>query len=210
MDFTKWEPIYEQILEDFGWLRQSDEEAARFLSTLLSGKAVNSALLENTITGKDVLVCGDAPTLSRDLEHIDLKEYVILAADGATTTLLKKGIIPDIIVTDLDGNIPDEIEANRKGALMVVHAHGDNMNKLPVVRKFTRVLGTTQSSPFGNIHNFGGFTDGDRCVFLAHEFGARSIMLVGFDFEDKQVGEIKKKKLIWAKRLIGMIPGVMK
>ncbi|MCZ7371501.1 MAG: hypothetical protein O8C66_13440, partial [Candidatus Methanoperedens sp.] len=67
----------------------------------------------------------------------------------------------------------------------------------------------TQSKPLSNIYNFGGFSDGDRCVFLAHAFGARNITLIGFYFEDENVTEMKKKKLRWARKLIGMIPGVI-
>ncbi|MBU2617645.1 MAG: DUF115 domain-containing protein, partial [Euryarchaeota archaeon] len=65
-------------------------------------------------------------------------------------------------------------------------------------------IGSTQSAPLKNVHNFGGFTDGDRCVFIAKEFGAESIALIGFDFEDSNVSEVKQKKLQWAKKLIMM------
>ncbi len=92
---------------------------------------------------------------------------------------------------------------------MVVHAHGDNMKKLEAVKNMRDVIGTTQAVPLGNVHNFGGISDGDRCVFLAHAFGAGSITLAGFDFMDEKVTEMKKKKLRWAKKLIGMIPGVI-
>ena len=209
MDFKHWEPIYEEILRDFGWRRERDEEAARLLSKLLSGRSNELNLVKKTIKGKDVLVCGNASTLSSDLDKFDMDEYVIIAADGATSTLLGKGIIPDIIVTDLDGNILDEIEANKNGALMVVHAHGDNMDKLSVVDRLKDVIGTSQAVPLENIYDFGGFSDGDRCVFLAHSLGAKSITLAGFDLEDKNVTEIKKKKLKWAKKLIRMIPRVI-
>jgi uncharacterized Rossmann fold enzyme len=209
MDFAQWEPIYREILRDFGWKREKDEEAALLLSSLLKGRWVDLAILKNKIMGKDILVCGKAAALSHDLDKIETTNYTIIAADGATSVLLQKGITPDIIVTDLDGNIPDEVEANRKGSLMVVHAHGDNMDKLDVVTKLKNVIGTTQSVPLSNVYNFGGFSDGDRCVFLAHEFGAGSIKLAGFDLEDKNVGEIKKKKFKWAKKLIEMIAGVI-
>ncbi|MDP3105137.1 MAG: DUF115 domain-containing protein [Candidatus Methanoperedens sp.] len=209
MDFKQWEPIYEEILRDFGWSREKDEESAMLLSRLLSRKASNVSLLKKKLEGKDVLVCGNALSLSSDLDSISADKYVIIAADGATSTLLEKGIVPGIIVTDLDGYLPDEIEAGRKGALMVVHAHGDNMKKLEAVENMRDVIGTTQAVPLRNVHNFGGLSDGDRCVFLAHAFGARSIALAGFDLMDEKVTEMKKKKLKWAKKLIGMIPGVI-
>lgn len=206
MEFRQWEPIYEEILHDFGWSREKDEEAARQLAGLISGKALDMSILKGKLEGKDVLVCGNALTLSNDLEAIDAGKYVVIAADGATSTLLEKGIIPDIIVTDLDGYIPDEIEANQKGAIMVVHAHGDNMKRLEVVKNMVGIIGTTQAAPIpGMVYNFGGLSDGDRCVFLASEFGAGSIILAGFDLGDKKVTEIKKKKLKWAKKLIGMV-----
>ena len=40
----------------------------------------------------------------------------------------------------------------------------------------------TQTKPVGRVHNFGGFTDGDRCVFLANHFKAKKIILLGMDF----------------------------
>lgn len=91
---------------------------------------------------------------------------------------------------------------------MVVHAHGDNMDALSEeVPRLKRIIGTTQSKPLDNVYNFGGFTDGDRCVFLAQEFGARSITLIGFDFKDTNVTPLKKKKLAWAEKLINMAMG---
>lgn len=205
MEFKDWEPLYKEILQDFGWSREKDEESAIQLSRLLAGKTSDLSTLKKKLEGKDVLVCGNALTLSNDLNKINTERYIIIAADGATSTLLEKGIVPDIIVTDLDGYIPDEIEANRKGALMVVHAHGDNMKRLLAVKDMTDVIGTTQAAPLANVYNFGGLSDGDRCVFLANSFGARSITLSGFNFNDEKVTDIKKKKLKWARKLIGII-----
>jgi len=145
MEFKDWSPIYEEILRDFGWTKEKDEEAAKLLSRLLAGKSSNISILRKKIEGKDVLVCGNALTLSNDLDRITAGKYLVIAADGATSTLLEKGIVPDIIVTDLDGYIPDEIKANRKGAILVVHAHGDNMSRLDNVRNMKGVIGTTQA-----------------------------------------------------------------
>ncbi len=209
MEFEDWEPLYTEILQDFGWSREKDEESAMQLSRLLAGKTSDLSILKKKLEGKDILVCGNALTLSNDLDKINTDRYIIIAADGATSTLLEKGIVPDIIVTDLDGYIPDEIEANRKGAFMVVHAHGDNMKRLGAVRDMKDVIGTTQAAPLANVYNFGGLSDGDRCVFLANSFGARSITLSGFNFSDEKVTDSKKKKLKWAKKLIGSIPRVI-
>jgi uncharacterized Rossmann fold enzyme len=204
MDFREWEPIYESILEDMGFSREDDEQSAIILSGMLT--PLNSATvsdLEHLIKGKDVLVCGNAPSLREELGHTDIKGLVIIAADGAAAVLVDSDITPDIIVTDLDGDLEKEIIANRNGALMVVHAHGDNPDKLEkYVPRLKGMVGSTQAAPLHNVYNFGGFSDGDRCVFLAREFGACSVTLIGFDLDDENVGPIKKKKLKWARRLI--------
>ncbi|NQE46598.1 6-hydroxymethyl-7,8-dihydropterin pyrophosphokinase [ANME-1 cluster archaeon GoMg2] len=210
MRYSDWEPTYEEILADFGFDRAKDEEAARIAADIISGNGnkceAAEAEIERLIRGKEVIICGNAPCLENDIKEKDIftASRVVIAADGATSILLRNAIIPDIIVTDLDGNIADIIYANRLGAIIVAHAHGDNIEMLIKVLPAlnANVICTTQSRPLHNVYNFGGFTDGDRCVFLAKEFGAKEIELVGFDFEDKDVSARKKKKLKWAKRLI--------
>jgi hypothetical protein len=204
MDFKDWEPLYEEILEDFGFSREADEGAARLLENLLIMQSLESpATLENLILGKAVLVCGNAPSLGKELDELDVADYIVIAADGATAVLLGRGIVPAVIVTDLDGDVEREIEANMQGSVAVIHAHGDNTDKLlRYVPRFSKVIGTTQAAPFGNIRNFGGFTDGDRAVYLARHFNASGITLAGFDFDDDAVGEMKQKKLRWAYRLL--------
>ncbi len=224
MKYKTWKPIYEAILEDFrdfGFDRRKDEAAARVASEILERKKIEvggervKRRVEELVRGKTAVVCGNAPCLESDLREAgfssssssrDSVSVVVIAADGATSVLLRNALLPDIVVTDLDGEVADEIHANRLGAVLVVHAHGDNIaalrSVLPALNE--EVLCTTQSRPFRNIYNFGGFTDGDRCVFLAKEFGARRVELLGFDFEDEGVSERKRKKLKWAKRLISI------
>jgi uncharacterized Rossmann fold enzyme len=211
MQYRDWEPTYEEILADFGFDRAKDEAAARIAAEILSRSDNKSELveLERLIKGKVVMICGNAPCLVSDIkeQYIFTASRVVIAADGATSVLLHKGIIPHIVVTDLDGNVADILYANRLGAVIVVHAHGDNIEMLRTVLPTLSgdVICTTQSKPIHKVYNFGGFTDGDRCVFLAKEFGAMEILLLGFDFEDTAVSARKKKKLKWAKRLIGDI-----
>jgi uncharacterized Rossmann fold enzyme len=209
MDFEVWEGYYREILSEFGFQREEDERSASILSRLLDEKKlVSQDELSAAIKGNDVVVVGGARNLDEALDA-DFSKYVIIAADGTTSKLLLKEIVPHIIVTDLDGIIEDQISANRKGAIIAIHAHGDNKEQIGKwTPKFEgRVLGTVQCRPFGNLHNFGGFTDGDRGVFMAHHFGAKSIGLIGFDFEsvgEKQNcnTETKLRKLKWAKKLI--------
>jgi uncharacterized Rossmann fold enzyme len=211
MDFAAWEPIYERILEDFGFDRKGDEEAARFLSDMLTEEnTVNLSELEAVISGKPILVCGNAPGLRAELLRINLPDFVVIAADGAAAVLMGIGHRPEVICTDLDGNseadIEKEILACEQGSIVLIHAHGDNMDKLEkYVPRFKHFIATTQARPFDKVYNFGGFSDGDRCVFVARDFKAKSIRLAGFDFEDPGVNPVKKKKLKWAKALIEML-----
>ena len=220
MRFSDWEPIYEAILEEFGFSREADEEAARLLQRMLSGRGGDLSIedLDSMIRGREVIVCGNGPSLPRDLESIleDRRssepprgakpdDIVIVAADGATTAILAVGALPDVIVTDLDGFMPDILAANGLGSAAVVHAHGDNLAALrEYVPKLTKVLATTQAAPLEGVYNFGGFTDGDRAVFLARRFGAKEIRMVGFDYDDPTVTAKKKKKLAWARRLVAI------
>jgi len=205
MKFKEWEPIYREILKDFGFDRGRDERSARILSELLGKRSFSTQKLHELLHHKSIIVCGNTPSLKEELDNVDISNHRIIAADGATSVLLEHVILPDVVVTDLDGNMNDIISADRLGSVIVVHAHGDN---IPAIKRYVpllnHVIGTTQSAPLKNIHNFGGFTDGDRCVFMAHHFGAKSVTLLGFDFEDAGVSPTKRKKLQWAKRLIKM------
>lgn len=212
MDFDVWERYYLNILSDFEFSQAEDERSARILSDIMKDKTnVSIDELKSLIVAKDVVVVGGAKDLKEGLSE-GISGDLIIAADGTTSTLLAFDIIPDIIVTDLDGHIEDQITANVKGSIAAIHAHGDN---IPQVEKWApkfskKVFGTAQCKPPPGLYNFGGFTDGDRGVFMAHHFGARSIILLGFDFEN--VGdkpncdkEIKLEKLKWAKKLISLL-----
>jgi len=221
MNLDIWFSWYKEILDEFGFSQNEDEKSAKILNNLLKN---HNGLNKDELKIKDkVIVFGAGPSLKRninELKELNLKSFTLIAADGATTALLEENIIPDIIVTDLDGKMDDIIRANNEGAVLVIHAHGNNIEKIEkYVSTLKNVLGTTQSIPLENVHNFGGFTDGDRCLFFAIEFGAKSIILAGMDFgkivtkysrpdienlEDK-ADEIKIKKLRYAVKLIEWI-----
>jgi len=206
MEFELWERYYLEILKDFNFSREEDEASARILKDSL--RVINPPLeeLRDLIEDKSVWVVGNAPSLAEELSSKRL-EGTVIAADESVSILLASNIHPHVIVTDLDGNIPDILKANGQGSIVLVHAHGDNIE---AVKKYAhmfkkKVIGTTQSRPFDNIHNFGGFTDGDRAVFLADHFNAGKIKLLGFDFKninEEKEDESKRRKLDWAYILI--------
>jgi uncharacterized Rossmann fold enzyme len=202
MEFKDWEPHYCEILADFGFERDGDEKAARLLSSLMPSD--NLLSLAALTCDRPVTVCGNAPCLSNELDAIN---GVVFAADAAADLLDSHGIHPDAVFTDLDGASDRLLALNEEGTIVVVHAHGDNIALLQHwVPLFTGPLvATTQGTPLPHVHNFGGFSDGDRAVFAADELGAGEITLIGFDLDDMDVEPVKRKKLFWARRLLALL-----
>jgi uncharacterized Rossmann fold enzyme len=206
--WEEWEPLYREIVNDFNYSREMDAKAAAILNALLANKRIcNEECIRNHIR-KEVTVCGGASNLQEQLDEFGVNGTLI-AADNATSVLLSNRVLPDLIITDLDGNVRDQIMANAEGAVVIVHAHGDNIPALKEhVPHFNgSISGTTQGREVGVVMNYGGFTDGDRAVSIARHFRASKIRLLGFDFENptSKFGrdiEIKRRKLSWARRLI--------
>ncbi len=217
----EWLEWYRSIVEECRLDTLADLEAASLLDSMVKGRALEFTQVEPMLSGKFSLVFGAGPSLEADVkkfvEFPQKDAFTVLAADGATTALLKHEILPDIVVTDLDGSIEDLLKAYAQGSMLVVHAHGDNMHQLksflPLVEG--RVLPTTQTIPFGCLYNFGGFTDGDRAAFLCSSVDVKAIVLAGMDLGD-EIGPyskplstltperlmIKRKKLMIARMLL--------
>ncbi len=183
----QWLPKYRRIVKELKYDPDQDRRAAKILDDLLKNKQLPLEDLKRRVNGRPTLIFGAGPSLELDIKKVLktslLSRCCLISADGATTALLKiAGKIPDIVVTDLDGAVEDIQEAERRGAYIVVHAHGDNIPLLErYVKTFSKALGTTQTKPVGKVQNFGGFTDGDRAVFLAGELGGDPLALVGMD-----------------------------
>jgi len=202
MNFEEWEPYYREICEYFAFDPGLDEEAARVLATLL--RHDDLPVLDALIRGQTVTICGNAPCLRDELEGVTGR---IFAADAAAEVLMADNIRPDAVFTDLDGATGLFPPINEAGTVMVVHAHGDN---IPLIRfwmpQFSGpVVATTQGMPLDSVHNFGGFTDGDRAVFAAHALGADQVCIIGFDLDDQDVDPMKRGKLRWARRLLALL-----
>lgn len=208
MTIPGWEQKYAKILRDFDYDKKSDIKSAKKLNTIL--KKTSTKKLEKLINKKTVFVIGAGPSLLSSIPYLKKYNATKIVADGATQALIENKVMPEIVVTDLDGDKTTLRKAARK-CLIVAHAHGDNQDMLDLVSEFRNCFGTTQSKQFGKIYNFGGFTDGDRAVFLANHFGAKKIILFGMDFGQK-IGRYSKakvtsrktklKKLKWGKKLL--------
>ncbi len=196
LEFEEWVPIYNEIISDFGYSKEEDRRSAEILAKM-RGTDTLSPLEE--MEGSEIEIGG--PYYIRS--GVDYK----VAAGSALSQMVDRGVQPDLIVTDLDGDTGVQLSMHREGIPVVIHAHGDNMD---LIEKWSKkfdgtVISTCQCEPpQDDIYNFGGFTDGDRAVFLADHFNAKKVTLNGWDLERTfhENEEIKLKKLRWAKRLL--------
>jgi 2-amino-4-hydroxy-6-hydroxymethyldihydropteridine diphosphokinase len=215
--YELWAPQYEAIRADLGYRFDREEAAAATLERLLPERARSDPLvrLAPLVRGRDAVVVGLAPGAGPPpvwrLPPAS-PPPAVLAADGAAGLCLQAGLVPTLVVTDLDGPVPSEVEANGRGASVVVHAHGDNLPALETwVPEFPGELaGSWAGAPRNGLLNAGGFTDGDRAAYLAEALGARRILLWGFDpyrvvEDDPAVRAIKLRKLAWAERLLELL-----
>jgi uncharacterized Rossmann fold enzyme len=218
VNFDQWEGRYVAVTRDLGYDRLEDERAAKRLAELVAarrGPTAGDRELEALLAGQPVFVFAAGPTLESEIEGAAI-DATVIAADAAAGRLAAREIRPHIIVTDLDGDMDAVLRANREGAIVVAHAHGDNID---LVEKFVPMIegplvATVQCAPPDGTRNFGGLTDGDRAVFLADHFGATRIVLAGFDFGDEAAFPLppdKHRKFIWGALLIASLdnPAVM-
>ncbi|MDC0217628.1 DUF115 domain-containing protein [Nitrosopumilus sp.] len=214
-----WKTRYLSILKELKYSKKKDKESAIILDSILK-KTKNIEKVEKLIQGNTVFIIGSGPSLSFAIPKLKkFKNSIKIAADSSLKPLIDNGIIPDIIVTDLDGDENSINKMSRRKSIFVVHAHGDNIEKLRMVKKFKNCIGTTQTEPFNKIQNFGGFTDGDRGVFLASHFNAKKIILFGMDFgtrigkfsnTKKSDRKIKLKKLKIGEELLIWLSSITK
>ncbi|MFX1411044.1 MAG: 6-hydroxymethylpterin diphosphokinase MptE-like protein [Promethearchaeota archaeon] len=228
-DFKDW---YFKIIETFQFNYKKDCRGRNYLSQILKKKGRKWDLEGLLVSFKNllkksnnILIYGCGPSLEPTVDII-LKEIGVnfvtncinLAADGASVLLKNKELHIDAIFSDLDGITKEEFNYPD---FMIVHAHGDNIEKLKKFKNeilnFKNIIGTTQVEPLKNLINPGGFTDGDRILYFLRTLlePKHKLFLIGMDFNniigkysklemDKdQVGNsIKVKKLKIAIKLI--------
>ncbi|MFB6310647.1 MAG: 6-hydroxymethylpterin diphosphokinase MptE-like protein [Salinirussus sp.] len=206
MDFATWEPVYEIIREDMGYDRDADTRARDRLLAIL-GNGPTADVSAKAFSTQTVAIVAPGRTLEDDLDSVEEADEVI-AAGRAADRLIRAGIEPHWVVTDLDGH-PDHVPAlTERGPTVLIHAHGDNIELLERVVPDCNsgaVIPTTQVAPAGPVRNYGGFTDGDRAAFFADAFGANRLTFPGWQLDDADVGGIKRQKLDWAARLLAWL-----
>jgi len=203
MEFHTWEPVYEDILDAFGYPRDGDERARNRFSDLLGDDSTYDPARLG-LDGATVAVAGAGPSLEAEVDRA-IDADVVLAASTAADRLQAEDVAVDCMVTDLDKNADTGRELTDDGTPVVAHAHGDNIPALEThipAYDSEFVVPTTQAAPGPPVRNYGGFTDGDRAAFLADHFGAGSLVFPGWDFDDPSVTDEKRQKLRWAERLL--------
>lgn len=200
---------------------QADLEAVKLAKKYKSN--VKLIELQKMLETKKVILVAPGTILEKQrrdmvIEKIkeNLQKKIVISIDGATTFFAEHNIIPDIVVSDLDGKVDDQLMVQQEGSIMLVHIHGDNITAvkkyLPKISTEKFML-TTQTEPTNYIHNFYGFTDGDRGVALCKYFNSKEVTLIGYDFGDKigvysktlkenKMIQRKMKKFIIAKSVI--------
>jgi len=208
LDPEAWMGFYDEICREFGYDKEKDLQSARLLAGMVSGRSEEALARVKRGFPRSVVIFGGASSLRDELSSMTSEGFTV-AADSATSALIESGILPDMIVTDLDGVVEDQIELNARGSVVFLHAHGDNQ---PALKRHAAefrgpVVGTCQCPPPPSLFNFGGFTDGDRAACICVALGASELALRGFDFDapSEKPGRlkgVKRQKLRWARRII--------
>ncbi|MEX2680256.1 MAG: 6-hydroxymethylpterin diphosphokinase MptE-like protein [Candidatus Sigynarchaeota archaeon] len=178
-----------------------EHELGRFGVTKSGREAIGSLQARRK---KTCIVSAPGPTLESRIDALasllKMKDrpMAIISVDGAARLLMDKGISTDFVVTDLDGLTTDDVINlhDEWHATIVVHGHGDN---LPAVKALLesaspdeRYVFTTQVEPTLHVCNLGGFTDGDRAVFVGLAFGFTRLVLVAMDLDANTIGTYSK------------------
>ena len=193
-----WWKFQEEINSQFQFSRIREELAAKLVSRLNFTKLP----IQPSFAGRDFIVVGAGLSESSDLPNKNL-----IVADGALRASLEKNIVPEWIISDLDGYIPDIIWASQNGSNVIMHAHGDNLSRVSLYYNQIKPKCITTTYPSPHTFSWGGFTDGDRSLMMCLSLGCNSVKLMGFNFEEigKFTGEYsprKLEKLQWDKRII--------
>ncbi|MEM4723098.1 MAG: 6-hydroxymethylpterin diphosphokinase MptE-like protein [Desulfurococcaceae archaeon] len=191
MNIIEWMKKYRWIASKLDIDIDKDQLSSRRLSIILGSEFVKQSELKNIIEDNIVIIIGFGVDLDTELDYLYrlkhlLDKSVIVVVDKAIGRVLDYGFKIDIFITDLDFDMYylDRISSE---TIFIIHSHGDNVDRIELIvpyllEKGFKIHGTTQVESLWNVFNYGGFTDGDRALYLVNYFKPRRVILVGMDF----------------------------
>jgi len=216
--------VQDDVRRAFGWSEDEDLSSARAMQKALeyhvlwnpvARLTVLHELRETLVQAKRVVIIGAAVT-KKEIDTSRGDGVVYIAADGAVGAMDSYQKLA-CIVSDFDGANYLE-KAAQSGQVIVAHAHGDNQQRWhEAIQSWSsaptppQLILSHQVNPvIDGMHNFGGFTDGDRALCLALSLGVRreNINLIGFSIKNvgvwsgTTVAEQKMKKLQWMNDIV--------
>lgn len=226
-DASKW---YNRVLEIFHFDRSRDVIARDRLFQTRQKFPIEALVdqIQQSACSKMIVAIGSGPSLTAGFPHLyhhlsqDRSRYFILTADGASSPFIAHNLWPDLVVSDLDGLVPDQFHALMTQQIpLLIHAHGDNLAQLDhyqwLLAHYPLIIGTTQVEPKFPIINPGGFTDGDRGLYFLHQILPldQPFYLFGYDFgevvgryskpylsQDEPMSAFKHQKLLLCQDLL--------
>ncbi|DAC60921.1 MAG TPA: hypothetical protein D7I03_01430 [Candidatus Poseidoniales archaeon] len=230
--FAELVEIQNKVRDYFGWDYQDDFLSATSISQAFNSSApfnitnwspknrqANLAALKEKLLAASKVVIVGASVKENDFANFDFENSIVIAADGSVGGVV--GMVNlACVVTDFDGN-PHLDKVAKEGVTFVAHAHGDNtkrwrksLDRWSCLESPPNLILTHQvTESIDGVHNFGGFTDGDRAVCLAINLGVpiNKITLLGFSTTEigKWSGqtnpERKMEKLDWMLKILQII-----
>lgn len=180
-------------------------------------RATLEALVQRLEEAQNVVLVG-AAVVEEDLNRHWPEKTVFLAADGAVGACFGRVDVL-CVITDLDGG--DHLhEAVRRGIPLIVHAHGDNEERWQACTATwakqggaSLVLTHQTDEAYPDMHNVGGFTDGDRAACLLAALGVplEHVQFVGYAVDhvgpwSGATDPVRKlDKLKWMERILNLL-----
>ena len=228
--------IQHEVRLHFGWAYEEDVSSAASLrnacnhhpeAELLNWTAPQRAetlkRLQEEIASAETVVLVGAGVRTESMEREWDDKTVFIAADGAVGACLGRVDVL-CVVSDLDGE-PHLSEAAQQGIPLIIHAHGDNveawnrcLHQWASSGGIPLVLTHQSDEVYSDMHNVGGFTDGDRAACFLAWLGVESEKVRYVGFASDHVGPWsgtteparKLAKLAWMDQILHLIDSAWK
>ena len=223
--------VQDAVREHFQWTHAADVKSAAMLRDACNNHPQADRLgwssqqrkqtlnrIERRLLEATQIVLVGAAIDAASLERPWTDGTVFVAADGAVGACFERVEVA-CVVSDLDGE-PYLSQAVEKGIPVVVHAHGDNptawaqcLEKWSRLETASIVLTHQSKENHEDIHNVGGFTDGDRAACFLSWVGVPPEKVRYLGFATDRVGPWsgttdpprKLEKLVWMDAVLDLL-----